>query len=97
MNVLTSAKTAAMASSVRTPLASRLERKCRRFMQSWSGRMGSRRHARLASLENDELARSFNIAPQMISELSQYNLLTVYHDNIGRIIDLKAEPPQNRG
>lgn len=60
-------------------------------------RTHARRHARLASLENDELARSFNIAPQMISELSQYNLLTVYHDNIGRIIDLKAEPPQNRG
>lgn len=53
-------------------------------------RTHARRHARLASLQSDELARSFNIAPQIISEMSQYNLLTVYHDNIGRIIDLKT-------
>ena len=38
---------------------------------------------------HDELARSFNVTPQIISEMSQYNLLTVYHDQIGRIIDLK--------
>ena len=37
----------------------------------------------------EELARSFNVSPQIISEMSQYNLLTVYHDRIGRIIDLK--------
>jgi biofilm PGA synthesis protein PgaD len=38
----------------------------------------------------EELARSFNVSPQIISEMSQYNLLTVYHDQIGRIIDLKV-------
>lgn len=53
-------------------------------------RTHARRHARQVSLQRDELARSFNIAPQIISEMSQYNLLTVYHDRIGRIIDLKA-------
>lgn len=37
----------------------------------------------------EELACSFNVSPQIISEMSQYNLLTVYHDRIGRIIDLK--------
>ena len=53
-------------------------------------RTHARRHARQVSLQLDELARSFNIAPHIISEMSQYNLLTVYHDSIGRIIDLKA-------
>ncbi|NQF17986.1 poly-beta-1,6-N-acetyl-D-glucosamine biosynthesis protein PgaD, partial [Enterobacter hormaechei] len=28
------------------------------------------------------------------SEMSQYNLLTVYHDQIGRIIDLKISEQQ---
>lgn len=55
-------------------------------------RTQARRHTRQASLANDELARSFNIAPQMISEMSQYNLLTVYHDHIGQIVDLKTDP-----
>ena len=40
----------------------------------------------------EELASSFNVSPQIISEMSQYNLLTVYHDRIGRIIDLKISP-----
>ena len=52
-------------------------------------RTHARRHRRAASLKHDELARSFNVTPQIISEMSQYNLLTVYHDQIGRIIDLK--------
>ena len=42
----------------------------------------------------EELARSFNVSPQIISEMSQYNLLTVYHDQIGRIIDLKISEQQ---
>ncbi|STD22730.1 hemin storage system protein [Enterobacter asburiae] len=42
----------------------------------------------------EELARSFNVSPQIISEMSQYNLLTVYHDQIGRIIDLKINEQQ---
>lgn len=52
-------------------------------------RYNARRHGSMASLRHEELAESFNIAPQIISEMSQYNLLTVYHDQIGRIIDLK--------
>lgn len=52
-------------------------------------RAHARRHRRPATLKHDELARSFNVTPQIISEMSQYNLLTVYHDQIGRIIDLK--------
>lgn len=52
-------------------------------------RYNARRHRSMASLRHEELAESFNIAPQIISEMSQYNLLTVYHDQIGRIIDLK--------
>ncbi|MDQ7217025.1 poly-beta-1,6-N-acetyl-D-glucosamine biosynthesis protein PgaD, partial [Enterobacter cloacae] len=52
-------------------------------------RAHARRHHRPATLKHDELARSFNVTPQIISEMSQYNLLTVYHDQIGRIIDLK--------
>lgn len=48
-----------------------------------------RRHASLAALAQDELASSVDVAPHLISEMSQYNLLTVYHDGIGRIIDLK--------
>ncbi|MFT2603318.1 poly-beta-1,6-N-acetyl-D-glucosamine biosynthesis protein PgaD, partial [Escherichia coli] len=46
---------------------------------------------------DDELASSFNVAPQIISEMSRHNLLTVYHDQIGQIIDLKSHalpPPQ---
>lgn len=49
----------------------------------------TRRHGRLSSLNPDELARSFNVDPRIISEMSQYNLLTVYHDHIGHIIDLR--------
>ncbi|WP_085540601.1 poly-beta-1,6-N-acetyl-D-glucosamine biosynthesis protein PgaD [Cedecea sp. NFIX57] len=37
-----------------------------------------------------ELARSFNLSTQLVSEMSQYNQLTVYHDQIGQIIELKA-------
>ena len=51
-----------------------------------------RAHARRRQpgyFHQEELARSFNVSPQIISEMSQYNLLTVYHDQIGRIIDLK--------
>ena len=44
-----------------------------------------RRHPEM--LRHDELAQSFNVTPQIMSEMSQYNLLTVYHDQIGRIID----------
>lgn len=49
----------------------------------------TRRHERLSSLNSDELARSFNVDPQIISEMSRGNLLTVYHDHIGHIIDLR--------
>ena len=42
-----------------------------------------RRHPEM--LRHDELAQSFNVTPQIMSEMSQYNLLTVYHDQIGRI------------
>lgn len=52
-------------------------------------RINARRHGSLSSLRHDELAESFNVTPQIISEMSQYNLLTVYHDQIGRIIELK--------
>ena len=52
-------------------------------------RINARRHGQLSSLRHDQLAASFTVAPQIISEMSQYNLLTVYHDQIGRIIDLK--------
>lgn len=45
-------------------------------------------------LRHDELAQSFNVTPQIMSEMSQYNLLTVYHDQIGRIIDLKISEQQ---
>ncbi len=53
-------------------------------------RFDARRHGALDSLGHDELAESFHVAPQIISEMSQYNQLTLYHDRIGRIIDLKA-------
>lgn len=53
-------------------------------------RYEARRHGAVAALRHDQLAESFNVAPQIISEMSQHNLLTVYHDQIGRIIDLKA-------
>jgi biofilm PGA synthesis protein PgaD len=53
----------------------------------------TRRHGRLSSLRHDELAKSFNVALQIISEMNQHDLLTVYHDQIGRIIDLKINPP----
>ena len=46
-------------------------------------------------LRHDELAQSFNVTPQIMSEMSQYNLLTVYHDQIGRIIDLKISEQQD--
>lgn len=36
-----------------------------------------------------ELARSFNLSTQLVSEMSRYNQLTVYHDQIGQIIELK--------
>lgn len=55
-------------------------------------RYNGRRHGSMASLRHEDLAESFNIAPQIISEMSQYNLLTVYHDHIGRIIELKPNP-----
>ncbi|MGP0719057.1 poly-beta-1,6-N-acetyl-D-glucosamine biosynthesis protein PgaD, partial [Escherichia coli] len=48
----------------------------------------TRRHTAVLALRDDELASSFNVAPQIISEMSRYNLLTVYHDQIGQIIDL---------
>lgn len=50
-----------------------------------------RRQHYIKSLCHEELARSFNIPPQLISEMSQYNQLTVYHDHIGQIIDLKIK------
>nr|VXZ89657.1 hemin storage system protein [Klebsiella pneumoniae] len=53
-------------------------------------RARTRRHTAVLALRDDELASSFNVAPQIISEMSRYNLLTVYHDQIGQIIDLKA-------
>ena len=50
------------------------------------------RHQRhLESLCHEKLARSFNVTPQIISEMSQYNLLTVYHNHIGQIIDLQIK------
>ena len=52
-----------------------------------------RRHPEM--LRHDELAQSFNVTPQIMSEMSQYNLLTVYHDQIGRIIDLKISEQQD--
>jgi biofilm PGA synthesis protein PgaD len=55
-------------------------------------RYNARRHGSMASLRHEDLAESFNIAPQIISEMSQYNLLTVYHDHIGRIVELKTNP-----
>ena len=51
-----------------------------------------RRHPQM--LRHDELAQSFNLTPQIMSEMSQYNLLTVYHDQIGRIIYLKISEQQ---
>lgn len=36
-----------------------------------------------------DLARSFNLSTQLVSEMSRYNQLTVYHDQIGQIIELK--------
>lgn len=60
-------------------------------------RARTRRHTAVLALRDDELASSFNVAPQIISEMSRYNLLTVYHDQIGQIIDLKSHalpPPQ---
>ncbi|MEH0887977.1 poly-beta-1,6-N-acetyl-D-glucosamine biosynthesis protein PgaD [Enterobacter sp. UNJFSC 003] len=53
------------------------------------------RRRRPGDLQHDELARSFNVTPQIMSEMSQYNLLTVYHDQIGRIIDLKISEQQD--
>ncbi|OAE40300.1 poly-beta-1,6-N-acetyl-D-glucosamine biosynthesis protein PgaD [Enterobacter cloacae] len=53
------------------------------------------RRRRAGYLHHDELARSFDVSPQLISEMSQYNLLTVYHDQIGRIIDLKISEQQD--
>lgn len=52
-------------------------------------RSHARRHTWRLALPRDELARSFEVEPQIISEMSRNNLLTVYHDGIGRIIDLK--------
>ncbi|EPL2541947.1 poly-beta-1,6-N-acetyl-D-glucosamine biosynthesis protein PgaD [Klebsiella pneumoniae] len=60
-------------------------------------RAHTRHHTAVLALRDDELASSFNVAPQIISEMSRYNLLTVYHDQIGQIIDLKSHalpPPQ---
>lgn len=58
-------------------------------------RAHTRRHTAVLTLRDEELASSFNVAPQIISEMSRYNLLTVYHDHIGQIIDLKSHalPP----
>ena len=60
-------------------------------------RAHTRRHTAVLTLRDEELASSFNVAPQIISEMSRYNLLTVYHDHIGQIIDLKSHalPPPN--
>ena len=60
-------------------------------------RARTRHHTAVLTLRHDELASSFNVAPQIISEMSRYNLLTVYHDQIGQIIDLQSHalpPPQ---
>ncbi|CAD6082287.1 poly-beta-1,6-N-acetyl-D-glucosamine biosynthesis protein PgaD [Escherichia coli] len=54
-----------------------------------------RRQRRIKSLCHEELARSFNVTPQIISEMSQHNLLTVYHDHIGQIINLKIKSQQH--
>lgn len=62
-------------------------------------RAHTRRHTAVLTLRDEELASSFNVAPQIISEMSRYNLLTVYHDHIGQIIDLKSHalpPPEER-
>ncbi|STV84983.1 hemin storage system protein [Klebsiella pneumoniae] len=40
-------------------------------------RAHTRRHTAVLALRDDELASSFNVAPQIISEMSRYNLLTV--------------------
>lgn len=54
------------------------------------------RHQRsIESLCHEELARSFNVSPQLISEMSRYNQLIVYHDNIGQITDLKIKSQQH--
>ncbi|MEH4593771.1 poly-beta-1,6-N-acetyl-D-glucosamine biosynthesis protein PgaD [Escherichia coli] len=49
-----------------------------------------RRHHNLISLNHNEFARSLNITPQIISDMSQYNLFTLYHDHIGQIIGLRV-------
>ncbi len=43
-------------------------------------RARTRRRTAVLALR-DELASSFNVAPQIISEMSRYNLLTVYRSN----------------
>lgn len=53
-------------------------------------RHNARYHESLAPLRLNELAQSFNVPPQLISEMSQHNQLTVYHDHIGQIIHLKS-------
>ncbi|HEY3985505.1 poly-beta-1,6-N-acetyl-D-glucosamine biosynthesis protein PgaD [Cedecea sp.] len=53
-------------------------------------RHSARYHSSQAPLHVNELAQSFNVPPQLISEMSQHNLLTVYHDQIGQIVDLKS-------
>jgi|MedtruStandDraft_1076414.scaffolds.fasta_scaffold00204_45 biofilm PGA synthesis protein PgaD len=52
-------------------------------------RYSDRYHDEHSPLQLSELARSFNLSTQLVSEMSQYNQLTVYHDQIGQIINLK--------
>ncbi|VEB98001.1 hemin storage system protein [Cedecea lapagei] len=59
-------------------------------------RYSDRYHDDHGPLQLNELARSFNLPTQLVSEMSQYNQLTVYHDQIGQIIDLKANAAERK-
>lgn len=59
-------------------------------------RYSDRYHDDHGPLQLNELARSFNLPTQLVSEMSQYNQLTVYHDQIGQIIDLKANAAEQK-
>ena len=58
-------------------------------------RYSDRYHDEHSPFQLSDLARSFNLSTQLVSEMSQYNQLTVYHDQIGQIIDLKAKAQES--
>ncbi|AJZ89327.1 ABC transporter substrate-binding protein [Klebsiella michiganensis] len=58
-------------------------------------RYSDRYHDEHSPFQLSDLARSFNLSTQLVSEMSQYNQLTVYHDQIGQIIDLKANTQES--